>query len=136
MQQSGCPCERVTFEYVAPRTLAASIALQSASVSSPRESNRISELITSDENVQERARFLIMLVPSMTLHMALRCLGFFCVEEPNAVKMESSEAMQKLFAMAKNTSRDLFPYKMEGMLSSVCAQQLWMVVNVDISHAH
>jgi len=135
VQQSGCACERVTFEYIAPRALAASIALRSASVSTPKESNDISEFIISDENVQERARFLIMLVPTMAVHEALRCLGF-STETNNENIMESGEALQKLFGMARNTSQDLFPYKMEGVLSSDCAAQLWLALNVDISHAY
>jgi len=132
IQQNDCPCEHVTFEYAVPRTLAASIALQVASVSNPQNSSKIAEFV-SDENVQERARFLVMLVPSMTVHMALRCLGFST--ESNCI--ESGEALQNLLSIAKSTPQELFPDKIEDIkLSSSCAQQLWLAFNVDISHAY
>lgn len=130
MQQSGCPCEHVTFEYATPRSLAASIALRSASASTL--SRKVAEFV-SDENVQERARFLVMLCSGISVHMALRCLGF-SPESNNST--ESGVALQNLFSMAKNTSRDLFPYKTEGVLSVRAAEQLWMALNTDISHAY
>lgn len=134
IQQSGCPCDYVTFEYVArPRAVAASIAIRSASVSTPHESSQIAEFVL-DENVQERARLLVMLVPTMTVHMALKCLGYSSESRNNNVE-DSSQALQNLFRIARQSTRDLFPYKMEGILSQRCAHQLWMALNVDISHA-
>ena len=134
IQQSGCPCDYVTFEYVArPRAVAASIAIRSASVSTPHESSQIAEFVL-DENVQERARLLVMLVPTMTVHMALKCLGYSSESRNNNVE-DSSQALQNLFRIARQSTRDLFPYKMEGILSQRCAHQLWMALNVDVSHA-
>jgi hypothetical protein len=123
IQQIGCPAERVTFEYVSPRTLSASIALRLTSA--PPECGGLHFI--SDQSVQERARFLISLVPTMTVHMALRC----CIA--NSVKANS---LSDLFEIARSTSRDMFPYKMEGVLSKCASDQLWSVLNVDISHAY
>lgn len=136
IQQSGCPCDYVTFEYShRPRSVAASIALRAESVSSSQESCQISEFV-AEENVQERVRFLVMLIPTMSVHMACKALGFQA-EEPGTSQLESGKALQNLFQLAKTTSKDLFPYKMEGILSSRCAEQLWMTLNVDVAqHAH
>ena len=123
IQQIGCPAERVTFEYVGPRTLSASIALRL--ISAPPECGDLHFI--SNQSVQERARFLIALVPTMTVHMALRC----CLED--SVKANS---LSDLFEMARSTSRDMFPYKMEGVLSKRASDQLWSALNVDISHAY
>ena len=128
--QQSCPCKHVTFEFVAPRTLAATIALRSVSASTAQYSSQVATFI-SDEDVQERARFLLMLVPSMTVHMAARALGF-SVETGG---IGSSEALQNLFSLARSTPRDLFPSKTEGILSSTSAEQLWRALNAHISHA-
>lgn len=128
-QQSGCPAEHVTFEFVAPRSLATSIALKLTSVSNPQDSCQLSEFIL-DENVRERARFLVMLVPTMTVHMAMRCLGY------GSSEINSGEAMHNLFVLATTTQRDLFPRTMEGMLSANASEQLWSALNVDIAHAY
>ena len=131
-RQSGCPCDYVTFEYShRPRSVAASIALRAESVSSSQESSQISEFV-AEENVQERLRFLVMLIPTMSVHMACKALGFQA-EESGTSQLESGKALQTLFQLAKTTSRDLFPYKMEGILSSRCAEQLWMTLNVDVA---
>lgn len=124
-RQSGCPAEHVTFEFVAPRSLAAAIALRFMSLSTnPQESTLLAEFIL-DENVRERARFLVMLAPTMTVHMALRCLGFL------SSGLDSAEAMHNLFRLAKRTPRDLFPHKLEGVLSRAASEQLWLALNVD-----
>ena len=128
-QQNGCQCV-ATFEYVAPRTLAASIAVRSASVCTTKESSNIADIVSEE---QERARFLLMLVPSMTVHMALRCLGY---SSDSNVVVDSGEAMQHLFEMIKNTNRDLLPFKLEGMGLSRVAEQLWMALHADMSHAY
>lgn len=135
IQQSGCPCDYVTFEYShRPRSVAASIALRAESVSSSQESSQISEFV-AEENVQERVRFLVMLIPTMSVHMACKALGFQV--ETGTSQLESGKALQNLFQLAKTTAKDLFPYKMEGILSSKCAEQLWMTLNVDVNqHAH
>jgi len=130
-QQSGCPCDYVTFEYShRPRSVAASIALRAESVSSSQESSQISEFV-AEENVQERVRFLVMLIPTMSVHMACKALGFQV--ETGTSQLESGKALQTLFQLAKTTTKDLFPYKMEGILSSRCAEQLWMTLNVDVA---
>lgn len=129
-RQSGCPAEHVTFEFVAPRSLAAAIALRLMSLSTNlQESTLLAEFIL-DENVRERARFLVMLAPTMTVHMALRCLG--CLSSG----LDSAEAMHNLFRLATITPRDLFPHKLEGVLSRTASEQLWLALNVDISHAY
>lgn len=128
-RQSGCPTEHVTFEFVSPRSLAASIALKLMSVSNPQESSQLAEFIL-DEKVRERARFLIMLVPTMTVHMAVRCMGF------SSNGIESGEAMHNIFVLATKTPRDLFPQKMKGILPMNVSAQLWLALNVDISHAY
>lgn len=123
IQQIGCPAERVTFEFVGPRTLSASIALRLTSA--PPECGDLDFI--SDQSVQERARFLVTLVPTMTVHMALRC----CLDDSG-----KANSLSDLFEMARSTSRDMFPYKMEGVLSKRASDQLWSALNVDISHAY
>ena len=127
-QQSGCPAD-VTFEFVSPRSLTASIALKLISVSDPHESNQLAKFVL-DENVRERARFLLMLVPTMTVHMALKCMGY------SSSEIESGEAMHSLFVLAKRTPRDLFSQKVKGILPKSTSDQLWLAVNVDISLAY
>ena len=126
---SGCPCEYVTFEYVSrPRSIAASIALRALSVSTPQESSEIAEFVV-DEDVHERARLLVTLIPSITLHAAVRALN--CLSSDN---IDPAKALHSLFFMAKQTTLELFTSKMEGILSSqAAAQQLWMALNIDVS---
>ncbi len=133
MQQSGCPCENVTFEYTSPRTLSSSIALQFCNSGEVNESSRISQF-ASDENVQERARFLICLVPTMTVHTALRCL---CPDTSGRLENQcgGATAMQTLLSLARNTSRELFPHKVASMIPTPCAEQLWLAVNTASSFA-
>ncbi len=133
MQQSGCPCDNVTFEYTSPRTLSSSIALQFCNSGEVNESSRISQF-ASDENVQERARFLICLVPTMTVHNALRCL---CPDTSKSFEDQfgGATAMQTLFSMARDTSRELFPHKVASMIPYACAEQLWLAVNTASSFA-
>jgi len=125
---SGCPCENVSFEYTSPRTLSSSIALQFCNSSEVHKSSRISQF-ASDENVQERARFLICLVPTMTVHNALRCLYANSEDDGGAT------AMQTLFTLARDTSRELFPHKVTSMMPKACAEQLWLAVKVAASYA-
>jgi len=124
----GCPCENVAFEYTSPRTLSSSIALQFCNGGEVDKSSRISQL-ASDENVQERARFLICLVPTMTVHNALRCLS------ANSEDDSGATAMQLLFTTARDTSRELFPHKVSSMMPKVCADQLWLAVKVAATFA-
>ena len=133
IQQSGCPCENVSFEYTSPRTLSSSIALQFCNSNDAHQSSRISQF-ASDENVQERARFLICLVPTMTVHTALKCLG---AESPSDRPEDDGggEAMQKLMSLASNTTRALFPHKVTSLMPKACAEQLWFVINVKSSFA-
>lgn len=133
MQQSGCPCETVTFEYTSPRTLSSSIALQFCNSDKVNESSRISQF-ASDENVQERARFLICLVPTMTVHNALRCL---CSDPSGGFEDQCGGAtvMQTLLSLARDTSRELFPHKVSSMIPQGCAEQLWLAVNTASSLA-
>ncbi|KAL3822599.1 hypothetical protein ACHAXA_006384, partial [Cyclostephanos tholiformis] len=123
IQQTGCPVERVSFEYVGPRALSASIAM--LLMSTPPEIGGHHSI--SDQIVQERAWFLIALVPTMTMHMALRC----CLEYSSG-----SNSLSDLFEVARSTSRDMFPYKMDGILSKCASDQLWSVVNIDVLHAY
>jgi len=137
MQQSGCPCETVTFEYTSPRTLSSSIALQFCNSSEVHKSSRISQF-ASDENVQERARFLICLVPTMTVHTALKCL--WCADSSGTFEDEFDDdcgatAMQTLLSLARETSRELFPHKVTSMMTKACAEQLWLAVNTASSFA-
>ena len=127
MQQSGCPCENVSFEYTSPRTLSSSIALQFCSSSEVHESSRISQFV-SDENVQERARFLICLVPTMTVHTALKCM---CDNSSGRCEDDGGATMmQTLLSLARDTSRELFPHKVTSVMPKACAEQLWLAVNV------
>jgi hypothetical protein len=123
VQQIGCPTETVSFEYVGSRALSASIAMRL--MSAPAEIGGLHFI--SDQDVQERARFLITLVPTMTVHMALRC----CLD--NSI---GTNSLCELFEVARNTSREMFPYKMDGILSKCASDQLWSAVNMDISHAY
>jgi len=133
MPQSGCPCETVTFEYTSPRTLSSSIALQFCNNGGVSESSRISQF-ASDENVQERARFLICLVPTMTVHNALRCL---CSETSGTFedRFGGATAMQTLLSLARDTSRESFPNKVSSIIPNFCAEQLWLAVNTASSFA-
>jgi hypothetical protein len=124
VQQSGCYCQ-VTFEFVAPRILSASLGLRL--LSSPSHGSNICDVV-SDENTLERARFLIMLVPSMTIHMALKCLDY-------SEGHQSGESLYNLFRLARSMGREEF-VKGSTMLSDTAAHQLWMALHVDISHAH
>lgn len=128
MQQSGCPCENISFEYTSLRTLSSSIALQFCNSSDVHKSSRISQYAT-EENIQERARFLICLVPTMTVHVALRCLCSDSCHDGGAT------AIQKLMSMASNTTRELFPHKVTSLMPKTCAEQLWLVANVNSSFA-
>jgi hypothetical protein len=123
IQQVGSPVETVSFEYVGPRALSASIAMRL--MSAPTEIGGLHFI--SDQSVQERARFLITLVPTMTVHMALRC----CLENSSG-----TNSLSDIFEVARRTSRDMFPYKMDGILSKCASDQLWSAVNMDISHAY
>jgi len=123
IMQSGCPAEHVTFEYVGPRTLSASIAVRLISCASRDDSDYLND-ISNDCVMQESVRFLITLIPTMTVHMAVRCLT------------KANNSFFALFHLAMNTSRDIFPTRMEGILSKNASDQLWTALNVDISHAY
>jgi hypothetical protein len=41
-----------------------------------------------------------------------------------------------LFHLAMNTPRDIFPTKVDGILSKFSSDQLWIALNVDLSHAY
>ena len=128
--QSGCHCDQVTFQFVRPRVLPATLALHL--ISNRSLTTDITDFI-SDENTSERARFLLMLVPSMTVHMALACLGH---SEDQYHCEQSGEALYKLLHSAKTTSRKNFVDKTSSILSNMSANQLWLALHVDISHAH
>jgi hypothetical protein len=123
IMQSGCPAEHVTFEYVGPRTLSASIAVRLISCASRDDSDYLND-ISNDCVMQESVRFLITLIPTMTVHMAIRCLT------------KANNSFFALFQLAMNTPRDIFPTRMEGILSKNASDQLWTALNVDISHAY
>ena len=125
IMQSGCPAEHVTFEYVGPRTLSASIAVRliSSCASSTDSSDCLND-ISNDCVIQESVRFLITLIPTMTVHMAIRCMS------------KANNSLFALFHLAMNTPRDIFPTKMDGILSKYSSDQLWTALNVDISHAY
>ena len=125
IMQSGCPAEHVTFEYVGPRTLSASIAVRliSSCASSTDSSDCLND-IANDYVVQESVRFLITLIPTMTVHMAIRCMS------------KANNSLFALFHLAMNTPRDIFSTKMDGILSKYSSDQLWTALNVDISHAY
>ena len=132
VQQSGCHCEDVTFEYVAQRALSSSIALQLANTSGCKDNfDDISEVAT-DETVVERARFLLLLVPTLTVHMALASLR----DDRNHGFTDSAVAMQRLFCLAKSTQCEQFIQRTNGVMSDVAAKQFWLANNVDLSHAY
>lgn len=123
IMQSGCPAEHVTFEYVGPRTLSASIAVRliSSCAYSTDDGGDCLNDISNDCVLQESVRFLITLILTMTVHMAIRCM---------------SKGLFALFHLAMNTTRDIFPIKMEGILSNNASDQSWTALTVDISHAY
>jgi hypothetical protein len=128
VQQCGCHCEQVTFEFVRPRVLSATLALHLRSDRS--QAGVIPEI--SDENTIERARFLLMLVPSMTVHTALRCIGF-----PEAqFDSSSDEVFYNLLNSAKTMERNAFVESKSSILPELSAHQLWLALHVDISPAH
>jgi len=49
---------------------------------------------------------------------------------------KANNSLFVLFHLAMNTPRDIFPTKMEGILSNNASDQLWTALNVDISHAY
>jgi len=134
IQQSGCFCEDVSFEYVAPRTLPSSIAFRASTTPSSHQSHWISNML-HDENVIERARFLLNIVPTMSVHMALSCLRF-SGGSSDEESMGSGHIIQNLLKSATTLSREDFIQKSDTRMSSVCADQLWLALNVDISHAY
>jgi hypothetical protein len=105
-QQCGCHCEQVTFEFVRPRVLPATLALHLLS-----NRSQVDSFADTDENTIERARFLLMLVPAMT-------------------------AFYNLLNSAKTMERNAFVKSKSSMLSETSALQLWLALHVDISHAH
>ena len=127
MQQSGYPCENISFEYTSLRTLSSSVAIQFCNSSDVHKSSRISQYAT-EENIQERARFLICLVPTMTVHVALGCLCSDSCHDGGAAAMQ-------MLTMAKDTTRELFPHKVSSLMPKACAEQLWLVANVNLSFA-
>lgn len=128
VQQCGCHCEQVTFEFVRPRVLSATLALHLLSDRS--QASVIPDI--SDENTIERARFLLMLVPSMTVHTALRCVGFHKTQFDSS----SDEVFFNLLNSAKTMERNAFVESKSSILSELSAHQLWLALHVDISHAH
>ena len=122
VQQTGCYCEQVTFEFVTPRpqVLPASLAL--CLLSTPSHGSDIGDFVC-DENTLERARFLIMLVPTMTIHMAQKCLGY---SEDQDTPTHSGEALYNLFCLARSMGREEFVTGSSSMLSELAAHQLWL----------
>lgn len=129
VQQNGCRCE-VTFEFVKPQVLSATLALHL--ISNQTQGGGISDS-NMNENTVERARFLMMLVPSMTVHMALGSLG--CCEKLKSSN-DSGRLLYDLLFLAKKTSRSDFVKNASTMLSDVTAQQLWLAVHTDLSNGH
>ena len=128
VMQPGCYCNRITFELVTPRVLSATLALHLI-INQSRIDN-ISHFI-ADEHVVERARFLMMLVPSMTVRVALKCLGSTNQES----QITSGEAFFGLLHAAKSMKRENFVDNTTAVLSDTAANQLWLALHVDISHA-
>ncbi|KAL7510463.1 hypothetical protein ACHAXN_007709 [Cyclotella atomus] len=126
-QQCGCHCEQVTFEFVRPRVLPATLALHLLS-----NRSQVDSFADTDENTIERARFLLMLVPSMTVHMAFQCIGFSQGQSSSS----SGKAFYNLLNSAKTMERNAFVKSKSSMLSETSALQLWLALHVDISHAH
>ena len=87
----------------------------------------------SDEKTAERARFLLMLVPSMTVRMALKCMG---LSEEHGASDRSGEAFYRLLSTAKVMSRADFVDSTSSILSDISAQQLWLAMHVQTSHIH
>jgi hypothetical protein len=130
VQQSGCHCDQVTFEFVKPRVLPATLALHL--ISNQTQTCGIADFI-SDENTMERARFLMMLVPSMPVHVALRCLGCSGDQHPPT---NSGKMMYDLLHSAKSMRRNDFVESAKSILSDTSSHQLWLAMHVDLSHAH
>jgi hypothetical protein len=126
-QQCGCHCEQVTFEFVRPRVLPATLALHLLS-----NRSQVDSFADTDENTIERARFLLMLVPSMTVHMAFQCIGFSQGQSSSS----SGKVFYNLLNSAKTMERNAFVKSKSSMLSETSALQLWLALHVDISHAH
>ena len=133
VQQSGCRCE-VTFEFVKPQVLPATlgISLYDDLRLNQTQGGGISDSIMN-ENTVERARFLMMLVPSMTVHMALGCLG--CCENLELSK-DSGHLLCDLLCLAMKKSRSDFVKNTSTVLSDIAAQQLWLVMHTDLSNGH
>ena len=130
VQQSGCHCDHVTFEYVKPRILSSTVALHL--LVNHDQSEDLSG-VTADENTIERGRFLMMLVPSMTVRMVLGCLGRTENEESED---QSGQALFNLLLSAKTMRNKDFIRSTRTILSDMAAHQLWLALHVDISHAH
>ncbi|KAL3781743.1 hypothetical protein HJC23_004842 [Cyclotella cryptica] len=127
VQQSGC---HMTFEFVTLRILSASLAL--LLVSNSIHDTNIADLV-SDEDTVERARFLINLVPSMPVHVALKCLG---CSGTQSSQEHPGKALYNIFCWAKTLRREDFLLKTSTILPEISAHQMWLALHVDISHAH
>ena len=129
VQQKGCHCDHVTFEYVKPRVLSSTLALHL--IENSDQSRDLSNF-TADENTIERARFLMMLVPSMSVHMVLGCL---CRTKNHEPCNQSGQALFNLLLAAKTMRNKDFIRSTRTILSDIAAHQLWLALHVDISHA-
>ena len=118
----------ISFDYCAPRTFASTILLRVAS--SIESSSPIVDVgdVLSDFEVLERVRFLVDMIPLMTVHQALRVLG-----QENGLCGSSGVALKKLFRLARESTSDQFPQNVPIPLAT--AQQLQAVLKCDLSFA-
>ena len=122
-----CHCN-ISFDYCAPRTFASAILLRVAA--STESSPPIVDVgdVLSDFDVLERVRFLVDMIPLMTVHQALRVLG-----QESGLCDSSGVALNELFRLARESTPDQFPHKVPIPLAT--AQQLQAVLKCDLSFA-
>ncbi|EJK45804.1 hypothetical protein THAOC_35564 [Thalassiosira oceanica] len=122
-----CHCN-ISFDYCAPRTFASAILLRVAS--STESSPPIVDIgdVLSDFEVLERVRFLLDMIPLMTVHQALRVLG-----QESGLCDTSGAALNELFRLARESTSDQFPHNVPIPLAT--AQQLQAVLKCDLSFA-
>lgn len=119
--QSGCPCEHITFHFVAPDSLSyalAEVVLEHDTVEEPRE---WVETFAHDADVQERARFFLSIVPTMTVYGALQLLvrysghKFPFTNLPPSFGASIKHATKKLLNVISTAKRRHLLVNIEGM---------------------
>ena len=140
VQQSGCPCEKVIFQFVLPTVLSASIAqtllLAHQDVATTKIDNW-PERNAQDSKIQEQARFLLSISPTLTVLGAFHFLWAYTDHRITSLVEEGDDALQKILKEASVAKRlDLFKVVQRKGAMQIRAQsmhQLSLAVNSVLS---